>query len=227
MMGRFRRGCAWIGTPLAQRASGLLGRCGRVIHSPSALKTAPCRAVSALSPPSPSLRQRRVLLNKKERNVWKTLVARRSKPLPASSVVARTSLADYVWKLQPTQPEPGGQHSHASILPAVVSSRVKRRRTAEPPAAARPNRRRVQTTKLCCHPYRASSTVLARTPRTHLLSRPEAGQAAHQLAVAVDAACPRLGTPCAVVDRIRTLAAVGHCRARGDQAAARGAAALA
>jgi hypothetical protein len=62
MMGWFRQGCAWIGTALAGRASLLLGRCGRVIHTPSALKTAPLRGVSTLSPSSPSLRQRRVLL---------------------------------------------------------------------------------------------------------------------------------------------------------------------
>jgi hypothetical protein len=37
----FEKGCAWIGTPLARRASELLGRCGWVIHNPSALKSAP------------------------------------------------------------------------------------------------------------------------------------------------------------------------------------------
>ena len=65
MTGWFREGCAWIGTPLVRRASGLLGRCGRVIHSPSALKSRRWRAILALSPPSPSLRQRRVLLQYK------------------------------------------------------------------------------------------------------------------------------------------------------------------
>ena len=61
MSGWFREGCAWIGTPLARLASGLMGRCGQVIHSPSALKTTPWRAIPALSTSSPPLRQRRVL----------------------------------------------------------------------------------------------------------------------------------------------------------------------
>jgi hypothetical protein len=65
MRGWFREACAWIGTPLARRASELVGRCGQVIHNPSALKSAPWRAIPALSPFSPSLRQRRVLLQYK------------------------------------------------------------------------------------------------------------------------------------------------------------------
>jgi hypothetical protein len=41
MSGWSREGCAWIGTPLVRLASELMGRCGQVIHSPSALKPAP------------------------------------------------------------------------------------------------------------------------------------------------------------------------------------------
>ena len=41
MSGWFQEGCAWIGTPLVRLASGLVGRCGQVIHNPSALKFAP------------------------------------------------------------------------------------------------------------------------------------------------------------------------------------------
>ena len=62
MRGWIKEGCAWIGTPLARLASALMGRCGQVIHSLSAMKSTPWRAIPALSTFSPSLRQRRVLL---------------------------------------------------------------------------------------------------------------------------------------------------------------------
>ena len=54
MRGWFSEGCAWIGTPLVRRSSELLGRCGRVIHSPSALKPAPLKRDSGVIPVLPS-----------------------------------------------------------------------------------------------------------------------------------------------------------------------------
>ena len=39
MRGGLREGCAWIGTPLARLTSEVVGRCGQVIHIPSAWKS--------------------------------------------------------------------------------------------------------------------------------------------------------------------------------------------
>ena len=70
----FGKGCAWIGTPLVRRASQLLGRCGQVIHSPSALNSRHDARFGGYPRPPQHYGKDGFSFNTKERNVWKSLV---------------------------------------------------------------------------------------------------------------------------------------------------------
>ena len=100
MRGWIEEGCAWIGTPLARLASAAMGRCGQVIHSVSALKSSPWRAIPALSTFSPSLRQRRVLLQYERTKRVEDVIEGTDESMPASGREPEKDRRDRRYRLE-------------------------------------------------------------------------------------------------------------------------------